>query len=113
MTARPEKLAEVDRQNAVAVVDDEGREKSLWPREGEWVTIVTAAPIYHGRLVAITPCDYVLEDASWVVETGRLSEYVKAPDKTATEAEYVGEMAIPRGAVMAVYRVAEGAVKTR
>ncbi len=113
MTAKAKKLSEVDRQNAVAVVDDETRETRLWPREGEWVTIVTAAPIYHGLLIAITPCDYVLAEASWVVETGRLSDYVKDPSKVATEAEYVGEVSVPRGSVMATYKVAAGPVQTR
>lgn len=107
------KEQEKQRQNAVDVVNDAAREAGLWPREGEWCTIVTAAPIYHGRLLAITPCDYVLEDASWVVETGRLSEYVKNPDKIASEAEFVGDMAVPRGSVMAVYRTAAGKVTTR
>lgn len=113
MTKQTEKLSEVERQNAVSVSDDQTSERGLWPRAGEWATIVTAAPIYHGFLVAITPCDYILREASWIPETGRLHEYVKNPNKTATEAEYIGELSVPRSAVLGVYKVAPGPVTTR
>jgi len=107
------KITEVQRQNAVSVADYSHESKGLWPYEGAWITIVTAAPIFHGRLVAITPCDYVLDDASWVVDTGRLSEYVLDPNKVAKEAEFIGTISIPRGSVLATYKTEDGQVKTR
>ena len=75
------KMSEVERQDAVSVANDEHEAKGMWPYVGAWITVVTAAPAYHGRLVAITPCDYILEDASWVVDTGRLHEYILNPNK--------------------------------
>lgn len=111
-TNKGKQMNEKQRQEMVSVHDDQAKERGLFPQEGQWVTIVTAAPIYHGLLMAITPTDYLLSEASWVVETGRLSEYVKAPSKTAQEAEFVGEISIPRGAVMGVYKVAAGKIET-
>lgn len=101
------------RQDAVAVAQDYGRERDVELREGDWYTVVTAAPIYHGRLTAMTPLWIVLDQASWIVETGRLHQYVKAPALTCTEAEYVGRVRIPVGTVMAVYDVAPGEVQTK
>lgn len=75
--------------------------------------IVTVSPIYHGRLTAVTVEHYVLADAAWVVETGRLSEFVKDPASIAAEAEHVGQVVIERGSVMAIYPTADGKVTTR
>lgn len=109
MTRRTEK----ERLAGVAIGQDMGHETGVELAEGAWYTVVTAAPIYHGRLTAMTPLWIVLDDASWVVETGRLNEYVKNPAKVSTEAEYVGRIRIPVGTVMAVYDVAPGKVETR
>lgn len=80
---------------------------------GRCYAIVTVSPIYHGKLVSVTPEHYVLDEAAWVVETGRLSEFVKDPAKVASEAEYVGHVLIERGSVMASYPTADGKVTTR
>mgnify|MGYP001559723914 CR=1 FL=1 len=80
--------------------------------QGSTVAIVTAAPIYHGVLVSVTATHYVLDDAAWVVETGRLHEFISDPTK-AQEAEYVGRVLVPVGSVIAIYETAPGKVTTR
>jgi len=74
---------------------------------------VTVSPIYHGKLVGMTTEHYFLEEAAWVVETGRLSEFVVDPQKTCKEAEYVGNIPVERGAVMALYPTPAGKITTR
>jgi len=91
----------------LAVSDDASRDMNLWLyEEGAWVAIVMADPIYYGRLMAITPTHYFLADASWVADTGRAHAFVADPS-SASEVEYLGEIAIERPAV-AVYRVRKG-----
>jgi hypothetical protein len=95
-----------ERAEKVAVSDDLAQEVGLWVREGEWVAIVMADPIYYGRLVAVTPTHYYLAEASWVADTGRAHAFVADP-QVANEVEYLGEVAIERPAV-ALYRVRTG-----
>ena len=80
---------------------------------GKHYAVVTVAPIYHGVLAAMTSEHYILSDASWVVETGRLSAFVLDPSKVATEAEFIGTVHVERGSVMAIYPTAAGKVTTR
>ena len=100
-------------QNRIAVIDDVDRERGSWLTEGSWVHLVTVAPAYHGRIVAITPTVIYLEQASWVVDSGRASAYVKKPS-IATEVEYLGAVAVPRGAIVACYHVqGDSALETK
>lgn len=86
-------------------------EEGILPQNSH-VAIVTAAPIYHGVLVSVTATHYVLDDAAWVVETGRLHEFIADPEK-AQEAEYVGRVLVPVGSVVAIYQTGKGKVTTR
>lgn len=100
-------------QNRIAVIDDMDRERGSWFTEGSYVHLVTVAPAYHGRIVAITPTMIYLEGASWVVDSGRAHTYVRNPS-SAGEIEFIGEIAVPRGAIVAAYRVnGEGALETK
>lgn len=87
-------------------------EEGILP-QGSHVAIVTAAPIYHGVLVAVTATHYCLDNAAWVVETGRLAEFILDPAKTSKEAEYIGRVLIPVGSVVAIYPTAAGKVVTK
>ena len=87
-------------------------EEGILPQNSH-VAIVTAAPIYHGVLVSVTATHYVLDDAAWVVETGRLAEFILDPEKVAQEAEYVGRVLVPVGSVVAIYKTSAGKVTTR
>lgn len=94
------------RDLAVAVSDDQSAERGLWIQEGAWVAIVMADPIYYGRLKAVTPTHYYLEEACWVADTGRAHQFAKDPS-SANEVEFIGEIAVERPAV-AIYRIAKG-----
>lgn len=91
------------RAEMVAVSDDQANEAGVWLREGAWVAIVCADPIYHGRIVAMTPTHYYLDHASWVPDTGRAHKFAADP-KNCAEAEFLGEVAVERP-VVAVYRL--------
>lgn len=95
-----------------AVQTDQHLETGVFEIGGHYA-VVTVGPIYHGILDGVTADHYFLRDASWVVETGRLSEFVKNPEKIAEEAEYVGRVNVERGSVMASYPTAPGKVTTR
>lgn len=96
----------------LAVQADSAKEKGLHPRIGEHYAIVTVSPIYHGRLIAFDEGHYHLEEAAWVVETGRLNEFVLDPSK-ATESEYIGDCVVERASVMALYATPAKKVGTR
>lgn len=40
---------------------------------GQSYLIRTVTMIYTGRLAALTPTDFVLEDAAWIADTGRFA----------------------------------------
>jgi hypothetical protein len=42
---------------------------------GAFYTIETINPIYHGRLIAVTPSYYVLTESCWIGDTGLRTEY--------------------------------------
>jgi hypothetical protein len=80
---------------------------------GTHVAVVTAGPVYHGKLVGVNPSYYILEDAAWVVETGRIHQFVKDPS-CCTEAEYIGVVFVERdGGVFGVYPTPAYVVTTR
>ena len=55
---------------------------------GKFYTIETIAPIYHGRLVAVTPTFFVTEETSWLGDVGQRSEYESGA--APVEANWVG-----------------------
>ena len=62
---------------------------------GESYLIRTVTMIYTGRLKAVTPTDFVLEDAAWVADTGRLADALS--EGTLLEVEpYPGEAIVSR-----------------
>lgn len=106
MTAKTEKRA-----NAAAALD--GAMETGRLEIGKHYAIVTVAPIYHGVLVAVSTEHYSLADAAWVVETGRLHQFVQDPATTATEAEYLGVVHVERSSVVGIYPTKPGKVTTR
>jgi len=71
------------------------------------VTYATA-----GKLKAIYEKEMVFENASWVADTGRFSEYVKDTSKL-SENEYVGEIIVNRDAIVDVIEVSSVYEKTK
>lgn len=64
-------------------------ERELLP-VGRFVTIETINPIYHGKLVAVTPSYYFLSEASWLGDCGQRAEYQSGA--APTEANYMGDV---------------------
>ena len=96
----------------MAVVTDRAHECGVM-EPGEWVAVIGVNPIYFGRLQAWDEAHYHLAEASWIVDSGRLSDFLWDPQK-AQEAEYVGAVTVERSAVQAVYRhLPPGKVGTR
>lgn len=58
--------------------------------------IQTVTHFYVGTLVAVTPTDFVLENAAWVADTGRFNEFCAG--KKPVELEPCGNVVINRGA---------------
>lgn len=54
---------------------------------------------YVGRLISITDSDLVLEEASWVADTGRFSDCLKNGSLKEVE-PFFGEVIVSRGAVV-------------
>ena len=64
-------------------------------REGEKY-IIRADPMYYvGRVLAITDCDLVLGEASWVADTGRWSNALQTGELSEVE-PFVGKVIINR-----------------
>ena len=63
------------------------------------VTMTELGRSAHSRLVRITDSDLVLEDASWVADTGRFAAALK--DGTLSEVEpFPNEVIVSRGAIV-------------
>lgn len=73
----------------LSVEIDQLIESGLLP-VGKFVTIETINPIYHGRLVAVTPSYYFLSEASWLGDMGQRADYARGHPPT--EANYMGDM---------------------
>jgi hypothetical protein len=79
---------------------------------GAYYVIVTAAPFYHGKLTMANDQYYALEDAVWVADTGKASEFYRDPSK-ATEVEEIGPILIERTSVISITQVRPGPLKKR
>ena len=57
--------------------------------------IRTVTMIYTGRLVSLTPTEFVLEDAAWIADTGRFADALASG--TLSEVEpYPGQVIVSR-----------------
>jgi hypothetical protein len=67
--------------------------------------IRTVSMIQTGRLVAITDNELVLEEACWVADTGRFSEFVKDMSKASEVEAIVGDFIVGRGGIIDAVKV--------
>lgn len=65
---------------------------------GRMVHLTTVTFAYRGKLVAVTPSFYVLEDAVNVFETGALKDYMKTGKGVQEEALPNARVLVERGA---------------
>ena len=95
-----------------AVIEDARQESGDWIQPGTWVAIVMADPIYYGRIAAVTATHYYLKEASWVPDTGRAHAFAADP-QSASEAAYIGDIAVERPRA-ALYRTGgKGKIDTK
>ena len=71
----------------LSVEIDHLTERGLLPI-GQFVTVETINPIYHGRLIAVTPSYYLLSECSWLGDLGQRAEYEKGTPPV--EANFLG-----------------------
>jgi hypothetical protein len=64
---------------------------------GEAYLIRTVTMIYTGCLVALTPTDFVLEDAAWIADTGRFADALASGSLSEVE-PYPGSVIVSRAA---------------
>ena len=69
---------------------------------GEAVLIRGVTLYYVGRVVAVTAQEIVLEDASWIGDTGRFSQALASGVLSEVEPYPAGRVVVGRGAVMDV-----------
>ena len=62
--------------------------------------IQTVTHYFVGKLVAVTDLELVIEDASWVADTGRFTDFLKKGDASEVEVFPKGKVVVGRGAVV-------------
>lgn len=87
------KLAELFYSKS-GVVDD-----AHW-KVGKCYLIRTVTMIQTGRLVKVTDKELILEDAAWIVDTGRFSDAIKSLDFNEVEPFPDGHVIVGRGAII-------------
>jgi len=70
---------------------------------GQNYLMLIAGTFYTGRLVAVDRYELVLEDASWVADTGRFAEALAKGVVSEVEPCPEGEALIGRGALLAAF----------
>ena len=71
---------------------------------GQNYLILVAGTFYTGRLVGVDRYELVLEDASWVADTGRFAEALAKGVVTDVEPCPAGQTLLGRGAMIAAFR---------
>ena len=75
------------------------KEGSPW-KIGENYMIRTVTMIQVGTLVDVTEKELVLEDASWVADTGRFHEFITKGEVDEVEPFPTGQVIVGRGALI-------------
>lgn len=91
---------------------DAKKEAGLHPIEGKYYSFITVAPLFHGELVAETDDEFHLKNASWVPETGRVHEFAEKPE-IAVEVEFIGDLVVPKAAVVGYFPSGKEPLKTK
>lgn len=74
---------------------------------GKNYLVRTVTMIDTGRLVAVTPQELVLEDAAWIVDTGRFSDALEKVDFNEVEPFPFGKVIIGRGSIIDAVQINE------
>ena len=91
----------IDDLRQLITVPKEPRKEPEGPWQiGKWYLIRTVTMIDCGRLASVSDKELVLEDATWIADTGRFSDCLQDPG-TINEAEpYKNDCIVGRGAII-------------
>ncbi len=72
---------------------------------GAWIIgqdyhIRTVTMALHGKLVAVTPQELVLQDAAWIADSGRFADYMAGKEPSEIEPFPEGNLIVGRGSVI-------------
>lgn len=67
---------------------------------GKTYVIRTVTMIQLGRLTAVYPQELVLEDASWIADTGRFANFLKDPELRSESEPFCAPCIVGRGAIV-------------
>lgn len=68
-------------------------------KEQKAIFIRTVTHYYTGRLVDQTATEFVLDEAAWIADTGRFSEFLRTGEPSEVE-PYPGRVTVNRGAIV-------------
>jgi hypothetical protein len=71
-----------------------------YPQAGTNVFIRTVTMAYTGRLVDVTANEIVLEEATWIADTGRFYDFLKTGKLNEAEPFLAGRVIIGRGSLI-------------
>ena len=75
--------------------------------------IRTATMIDAGRLVVVTERELVLEDASWIADTGRFGKALETASFNEVEMFPAGQVIVGRGSLIDAVQIANLPTKTK
>jgi len=67
---------------------------------GKTYVIRTVTMIQLGRLAAVYPQELVLEDASWIADTGRFANFLKDPELRSESEPFCAACIVGRGSIV-------------
>ncbi len=67
---------------------------------GKTYVIRTVTMIQLGKLTAVYPQELVLEDASWIADTGRFANFLKDPELRSESEPFCAPCIVGRGAIV-------------
>lgn len=75
--------------------------------------IRTATMIDAGKLVAVTEHELVLEDASWIADTGRFGKALETSSFNEVEMFPTGQVIVGRGSLIDAVQISQLPTKTK
>ena len=82
---------------------------------GKFYMIHTVTSFYKGRLLEVDDKEFVLNDCSWVADTGRFNEFVLDDSKVSEEEPFPKEtkVIVARGALIVAYQISKSTRKLK
>lgn len=88
------------RKDSIATISEQEKSDAYPYEIGKMYFIRTVTFYYVGRLLAVTDKELVLDQCSWVVDTGRFSDALKSGVVSENEPFPDGKVIVGRGAII-------------